>query len=565
MFRSCDHRKATLLAGIPRPQNPVQISFPTGVQMRARAQYSSGSSGPDAWNSSEVKHLPLDVFDTLAELFLIFAQASAVPTQLNQSRMCCLSKPGRVSNYAIKASDTRPITICSIWYRIWASTLCKKPDFRNWLRQVLRPEVAGLSHQDIYENLIEIFDNFHQHGYVLALDYTKAFDCINCRLSCEILTAHGWPPLLISLLSGIWGQQSRFVQWDHHTHFDVLNGSEVQPQGDPLGPLIMTLWVQSGIDSISSSSVFSPNSHFTKVYLDDRTATATTSQHVSKLYDCWKDWSQNVGLIENTAKAVVSAVGKARFDRVTAQFPAGMVQRSVKILGAVSCSGRRQIHEEEKRRVLAAKQSARLLGCCGFSLNTRLRYLRQFSLSKINYGWVVALPGLSPNLFGPLSGCRLGGFATALPGFALSFWVVIFILTSFGLRVCWVLCFAFVCRSLRALSGLCPRGRVLTPCVPGWNPKISLKSVLGFGSTRAPTCTLMFLVNLPLSPSAPWSALLLITVVKGGGPGCSKNGLALAVMSSSTSLLCLRSLSVVSLLKILALGCCRLLLLLLLP
>ena len=154
---SFDHRKATLLAGVPLPQNPVQISFPTGVQMRARAQDSSGSSGPDAWNSSEVKHLPLDVFDTLAELFLIFAQASAVPTQLNQSRMCCLSKPGRVSNYAIKASDTRPITFCSTWYRISASTLCKNPDFRNWLRQVLRPEVAGLSHQDIYENLIEIF------------------------------------------------------------------------------------------------------------------------------------------------------------------------------------------------------------------------------------------------------------------------------------------------------------------------------------------------------------------------------------------------------------------------
>eukprot|EP00435_Cladocopium_sp_Y103_P030020 s358_g7.t1 len=69
-----------------------------------------------------------------------------------------------------------------------------------------------------------------------------------------------------------------------------------------------------------------------------------------------------------------------------------MVQRSVKILGAVSCSGRRRIHEDENRRVLAAKHAARLLGCCGFLLNTHLRYLKQFSLSKVNYGWVARGP-----------------------------------------------------------------------------------------------------------------------------------------------------------------------------
>ena len=387
-----DLRRDSLLAGIQSPQNPVQIGFPTGVQMMARAQDASGSAGPDAWASSEIKHLPLDVFDTLADLFRMFALVSTVPTQLHQSRMCCLSKPGRVANYAIKASDTRPITICSVWYRIWASTLCKNTDFRHWLKQVLIPEVAGLSHQDIYENLIEIFDNYHRHGYLLALDYTKAFDCINSRLSCEILTAHRWPPLLVTLLGEIWGHQSRFVQWDYHTHHEVLNGSGVQPQGDPLGPLIMTLWVQSGIHSINSRLGIPQNTSSTKVYLDDRTATASTSRHLSALHHGWSEWSRSVGLLENNAKAVVTAVGKARFDKISADFPAHMVQRSVKILGAVSCSGRRRIHEDENRRVLAAKHAARLLGCCGFLLTTHLRYLKQFSLSKVNYGWVARGP-----------------------------------------------------------------------------------------------------------------------------------------------------------------------------
>ena len=126
------------------------------------------------------------------------------------------------------------------------------------------------------------------------------------RLSCEILTAHRWLPLLVTLLSEIWGQQSRFVQWDYHTDSDVLDGSGVQPQGDPLGPLIMTLWVQSGIHSVNSHSGVPQNAAFTNFFLDDRTATASSSQHLSKLHQCWSEWSHSVGLIENTSKTVVT-------------------------------------------------------------------------------------------------------------------------------------------------------------------------------------------------------------------------------------------------------------------
>lgn len=69
-----------------------------------------------------------------------------------------------------------------------------------------------------------------------------------------------------------------------------------------------------------------------------------------------------------------------------------MISPAVRVLGAVSWSGRRQLHRIEKDRITAAKATARLLGCCGFLLPTQLSLLKQFALPKANYGWVARGP-----------------------------------------------------------------------------------------------------------------------------------------------------------------------------
>ena len=65
---------------------------------------------------------------------------------------------------------------------------------------------------------------------------------------------------------------------------------------------------------------------------------------------------------------------------------------AIRVLGAVSCSVRRAYRAAEVRRFDAARKCARLLGCCGFSLPLQLRYLRQFPMSKVNFGWVARAP-----------------------------------------------------------------------------------------------------------------------------------------------------------------------------
>ena len=63
-----------------------------------------------------------------------------------------------------------------------------------------------------------------------------------------------------------------------------FDASSIQPQGDPFGPLLMSLWAQAGVNSVSRAV---PTNHSsTKVYLDDRTVTASSPQDLFRLC-CW--------------------------------------------------------------------------------------------------------------------------------------------------------------------------------------------------------------------------------------------------------------------------------------
>ena len=89
----------------------------------------------------------------------------------------------------------------------------------------------------------------------------------------------------------------------------------------------------------------------------------------------------------------MSGVGSARLSALRQKFNASMISPAVRVLGAVSWSGRRQLHYIEKDGIAAAKATARLLGCCGFLLPTQLRYFKWFaSLKPTTVGLLVVPP-----------------------------------------------------------------------------------------------------------------------------------------------------------------------------
>ena len=175
--------------------------------------------------------------------------------------MVCLPKPGRVKDDAVPVDGARPITIMSVWWRLWVSAPCQSHGLKTWLKAALHPSVGAVSQQDTNE-ISFLFDNFHQHGILVALDCFKAFDTISTDLSVKMLRNFGWPPAITRLLGFVRGAQHRFIQWGYHIHNVPLLASGIQPQDDPLGPVFCSLWVQCVISSFSEEVSLREGSFF---------------------------------------------------------------------------------------------------------------------------------------------------------------------------------------------------------------------------------------------------------------------------------------------------------------
>lgn len=247
-------------------------------------------------------------------------------------------------------------------------------------------------------------------GYLLALDYEKAFDTLDPKVTKELLLAHNWDPKLVNFLCNIWDHQGRFLCWKYHIH------------KHPLGPLIISLWVQSGVRFIQSQ-LPGHDAHPT-LYLDDRTITASSAPALHAQWTAWDDRSRRVGLIENHNKVCVSLRPKDS-TLLSAVFPdQAQVAKCARALGAVTVWSA----SEEKSRIAASVRTIRLLSTMGLPLAVFLRTVGQFALSKASFGWtktvcdnlwtacwvaagksVIALPSSGPPFSGRLSSrCAVG-------------------------------------------------------------------------------------------------------------------------------------------------------------
>ena len=239
-----------------------------------------------------------------------------------------------------------------------------------------------------------MFQNFHDQGYLLALDYTKAFDCLDPNVTKELLLAFGWNIKLVDFIHTIWDRQCRFVCWQNHVHSAPLRGP-AQPQGDPLGPMIMSLWILSGFNVIKRNVPINRSS--TTLYLDDRTITCSSPEHLRDHWENWVHWSSRVGLIESVNKAVAVAAKPRFHDHLASVFEQDAVQVSgaTKVLGAVTVSCPRPLADAESSRVASAVRVVRLLSTIGFTLAPFLRTVGQFALSKASFGRVGRGPTLA--------------------------------------------------------------------------------------------------------------------------------------------------------------------------
>ena len=291
---SFEERCAVVLEGVDRPLRPASLSLPCADDLCARARKAKGTGGPDGWHSSEIKHLPAGY---LARSRVCAFAASAKP----HGR---IPKPQtRSQQGSVGVADVRPISIASVWWRLFSSAWYQSADFKAWRSGNLTVDIGAITGEDICVTLAEVMHPFATKKHILTLDFTKAFDTLDADVSIRLLQHLRWPPGVVAMLRSAWCHQLRFVQWKHHCRPQVLHGCG-QPQGDPLGPLMMSLWVQAGLQVVKrrTADAAAPGAapvSFNKVYVDDRTVVDACPRRLASVWDFWLQWSRSAGLVES--------------------------------------------------------------------------------------------------------------------------------------------------------------------------------------------------------------------------------------------------------------------------
>ena len=127
-----------------------------------------------------------------------------------------------------------------------------------------------------------------------------------------------------------------------------------------------------------------------RVYMDDRTCTARSAEHLVHRVRSWQSWSQSVGLLESAAKTRLASLTEQGRRDLRARRPE-QVGSSLDVLGASS--------QPPATDALPPKQEARLQAAMVTVLgNLRLSFerfhssARTYGVSKASYGWLVSTP-----------------------------------------------------------------------------------------------------------------------------------------------------------------------------
>ena len=204
--------------------------------------------------------------------------------------------------------------------------------------------------------MCELLEKFQEMKCLLSLDYSKAYDRLHPQVSINMLRHVGWPRGLASVLEEVWNRQRRWIHWGAVVCPSPLN-SPALPQGDPAGPLIMSLWVLAGLTVVRQSSVAT----FARIYIDDRTLVADNAASLVDSLRAWDEWGRSVGLRENLDKVVAVARGRHQ-NEVLSQLLPESVASSACLLGVtVSRSAVRGDSDKETSRIEACLKIVRLI------------------------------------------------------------------------------------------------------------------------------------------------------------------------------------------------------------
>ena len=164
MVRAADlHGEIVQNIGPPAAQQTWQT--PTGHQLWLRAKEQAGcAAGLDGWTGNEVYMCTEEMWDVVADFFSQGYTLGLLPTEITCLRQCHLPKEGKGlrQDGARDVWSLRPISISSVLWRTWTSTLRAQDEVQQWLRGWAPEEAyAGKKDTDVLAAVINMVNKMY--------------------------------------------------------------------------------------------------------------------------------------------------------------------------------------------------------------------------------------------------------------------------------------------------------------------------------------------------------------------------------------------------------------------
>ena len=233
--------------GVVGPAPEIDWSNPTPDRIHSKMRESTGLGSPDGWHGREVQHFPLAVAETFAKLANRWREARYAPKATKIARQCNLIKESKIDplTNTIYAGDLRPISVISVWWRIYTGVWVTSGAIAAWKQHHLPPEV-------IYDGqctegcAAQVMDSFKQKGFLGTLDYSLCYDHIDPKLVCQSMIGLGIPADIAELLQDVWTNIHRFVQFEGTCSTEAFDAGKMIMQGDSFGPFALHLLMAAG-------------------------------------------------------------------------------------------------------------------------------------------------------------------------------------------------------------------------------------------------------------------------------------------------------------------------------
>jgi len=398
--RTCPHYDETVAALQPHlgPVVPSAQWEPLSPEMlfdTARSQKGK-SAGLDGFSGTEVAYLPLVVWQDVATLFHCFETSGYVPSEWSNIKQVHIPKPGkgrRDSDNAVDVASLRPISVLSVWFRIFASARWNSVETQRWVASWWpREAFGGRKRVSIAQALHHILLDAENDRFLAAFDYSLAFDMTDPALVLHVFQHKGMPKSWLRVLSSVWLNQRRLLQYGNECLDRAVAVQHSLPQGDPWAMAAMTALLLAPLHAIRSECPNTRNYSF----VDDRTVTAPTLPECLRAETVWKRWSRILGLRENESKTqYYHRTESGRREFLMAEIDAQKISASPQILGACLIgTQKRSLTQQEMKRLEKARKTADRCACLPLHPREKLQYVAATALPQAAFGWFAKRPAV---------------------------------------------------------------------------------------------------------------------------------------------------------------------------